>query len=82
MGNEKSSPKVTQNGDHDINIINTQEVHTNFHIDHEQKLLIIMILVIIQLSITVYKLLAKREKRKVIRNNARSMANLNEIAVQ
>lgn len=54
MGNEKSSPKVEQEGDHDLTIINTQEVHTDFHLSHELKLNLILGLLVLQLALTLY----------------------------
>lgn len=82
MGNQKSSPKVSQEGDHDLTIINTQEVHTDFFLSHELKLNIIIGLLILQLVLALYKMLVKREKRRATRIAAKSLANLNEVSTQ
>jgi heme/copper-type cytochrome/quinol oxidase subunit 4 len=82
MGNQKSSPKVNQEGDHDLTIINTQEVHTDFHLSHELKLNIILGLLVVQLVLALYKTLVKRERKRATRIAAKSIANLNEVITQ
>ncbi|KXJ30261.1 hypothetical protein RP20_CCG006367 [Aedes albopictus] len=82
MGNQKSSPAIKQSGDGDLTIINNQELHTEFHIGHDEKLLIIIILVSIQLVVMLYKLISKRERRRAANRIAKSMANLTEVTVQ
>lgn len=82
MGNQKSSPAIKQSGDGDLTIINNQELHTGFHIGHDEKLLIIIILVSIQLVVMLYKLISKRERRRAANRIAKSMANLTEVTVQ
>lgn len=82
MGNKKSSPKTEQSGDSDVNIINTQDFHTELHLDHELKLWVIIFLISLQLAVTVYKVIAKRERKKAARMMARSIAHLNEVVTQ
>lgn len=48
MGNEKSSPEVKNTGNHDLTIIDTQEVHTDLHLSHDIKLNIIIGLVTVR----------------------------------
>lgn len=82
MGNQKSSPAVKQSGDGEVTIINNQDIHTEFHIGHETKLLIIIAIVSLQLVITIYKFVAKRERRQAAQRMAKSVANLAEVTVQ
>lgn len=79
MGNTKSSPENNQDGDLNVNIVNTQEQHTNLHLDHEQKLWLITVIVIIQLALTIYKLITKRARKRAVKSVSRSMANLAEV---
>lgn len=77
MGNLKSKV-VNQDDDHDLTIINTQEVHTDFHISHELKLNIIGLLVL-QVLLTLYKLLVKRERKRANKLSVRSVADLKDV---
>lgn len=82
MGNQKSSPKTEQSDDSDVDIINTKELHTDLHLDHELKLWVVIILISLQFTVTAYKLIAKRERKKEARMMAKSIAHLNEVVVQ
>lgn len=79
MGNKKSTPASEITGDKNIAIINTQEVHTNYHEDHELKLNIILILVAIQLTIVIYKAWQKRLKTKAYRKARNSIATISQV---
>lgn len=61
MGNEDSK-QATQNGDQDVTIIQTQEVHTGMLTDHDFKLTLILIAVGIQLIITIAKMIKRQFK--------------------
>lgn len=63
MGNHDSKD-TSQSGDHDVTIIQTQEVHTNLLADHDTKLLILIIMVGIQLIITVWMLIKNQLQKQ------------------
>lgn len=66
MGNKKSTPSAEIKGDKDTVIINTQELHSEDHEQHELKLWLILCLVSIQVMYLGYKILQKRIKRKTL----------------
>lgn len=66
MGNKKSTPSAEIKGDKDTVIINTQELHSEHHEQHELKLWLILCLVSIQVMYLGYKILQKRIKRKTL----------------
>lgn len=66
MGNKKSTPSAEIKGDKDTVIINTQEVHSEHHEQHELKLWLILCLVSIQVMYLGYKILQKMIKRKTL----------------
>ena len=72
MGNDASNPKANVNGDNDLTIIQTQNVHSEQHETHELKLNIVLILlaiILIQKVIkTVFKILKTLAKRDAINN--------------
>lgn len=77
MGNKKSTAaKVETAGDKDVTIIANQELHTIYHDEHEIKLWLILIIVLIQLLLVFYKLLQRRERRRAFK----SRRNLDNIA--
>lgn len=67
MGNKKSTPSAEIKGDKDTVIINTQELHSEHHEQHELKLWLILCLVSIQVMYLGYKILQKRIKRKTLK---------------
>ena len=70
---------MEQNGYSDIAIINTQDLHTEMLMAHEWKITVILIIVGLQLIITVYVLLLKREKRRAAKLAAKSIAAINNV---
>lgn len=70
---------MKQEGDHDLTIINTQEVHTDFHLSHDIKLNIIIGLMALQLVLALYRTIVKRERKRANKIAAKSLANLNEV---
>lgn len=78
MGNKKSTPSAEIKGDKDTVIINTQEVHSEHHEQHELKLWLILCLVSIQVMYLGYKILQKRIKRKTLQL-AKSLNHLDTV---
>lgn len=74
MGKPQSK-NVNQNGDPQDTVIQTQEEHSDDHRLQELLLWCILVTVVLQLAITLYKQLKKREK-KIALNAARSIAAL------
>ena len=80
MGNEQSSENNNV-GDTQINILNKLENHSSKHDDHEIKLYIILIIVILQLSLTVYRIYKKFSKNQALKA-AKTITKLEEIRIQ
>lgn len=78
MGKSASKPSATVTGDKDLTIINNQEIHSDFHEDHELKLNIIIVLVIIQLVFVVYKIWHKKVQKKTMQK-IKSIADLDKV---
>jgi len=72
MGNDASNPKANVDGDNDLTIIQTQNVHSEQHETHELKLNIVLILLAIILMQkvikTIFKILKTLAKRDAINN--------------
>lgn len=72
MGNDASNPKANVNGDNDLTIIQTQNVHSEQDETHELKLNIVLILLAIILMQkvikTIFKILKTLAKRDAINN--------------
>lgn len=79
MGNEKSSPKVQNNGDKDTTIINNQEFHTELHVDHSKKLWYITIILTIQMLIVAYKIIQKNIKKKILQRVSKSVGSVEHV---
>lgn len=63
MGN-KDSKDTTQNGDHDVTIIQIQEVHISILADHDAKLTLLIIRVGIQLLASILMVIKKQLKKQ------------------
>lgn len=79
MGNEESSPKVHNSGDKDTTIINTQEFHTELHVDHSKKLWYITILLTIQMVIVAYKIIQKNVKKRTLERVSKSVGSVEHV---
>lgn len=75
MGNEESSPKIDNKGDHDLTIISNQEVPTEQHETHSFMLWVILIITGLQLAITFFKIMEKRIRRNALKK-VKSIADL------
>lgn len=76
----KSNSKTEQSGDNNINIIEHLEQNENSHENHELKLWIILVVVILQLILVLRKILEKRWKRKGYEmGRAASKANIADV---
>lgn len=78
MGNRKSSPSAEIKGDKDLTIINTQELHSQFHEEHSVKITIILVIVTIQMLLAAYKVWHKRVRRNAIRK-VQSVADIEKV---
>lgn len=75
---EKQSKVLQNSGDPQAQILNQLDVHEELYHDLENKLLIILAIVIIHLAITLYRIYKENSKRQVI-NAAKTVADLREI---
>lgn len=67
MGKTNSKSAVTHNADPQIRIVNNQELHGEILENSEVLIYVILVLVVIHLSITLYKILMKKERRRALR---------------
>lgn len=63
MGN-KDSKDTAQSEDHDVTIIQTQEVHTSLLADHDAKLTLLIIMVGIKHPATILMIIKKQLKKQ------------------
>lgn len=81
MGNTETkdqSQDVKQIGDQQVTVIENQEVHTEYHSQHEWKLTVIMIAVLILLALKLLKI-AWNFCRKEALKTARSIATIQQV---
>lgn len=78
MGNRKSLPSAEITGDKDVTIINTQELHSQFHDEHLVKITIILVIVSVQMLMVAYKIWHKRVRRNAIKK-VQSIADREEV---
>lgn len=79
MGNSDSKDQeVKQIGDQQVTLIENQEIHTEFHNQHEWKLLVIMVAVLILLVLKIMKLLLKFCQKQAFKT-ARSVATIQQV---
>lgn len=72
----KSNSKTVENsGDPQVIILNQLEAHAEMHVSHEQKLIVIMIVVILQFAMTLYVIYRKHTRKEALKA-AKSMATL------
>lgn len=79
MGNSDSKDQdVKQIGDQQVTLIENQEVHTEYHTQHEWKLLIILAAVVTLLILKVLKLTWRFCKKQAFKT-ARSVATIQQV---
>lgn len=79
MGSSDSKENnVKQIGDQQVTVIENQEVHTEYHTQHELKLTIIMVAVLALLALKLIKIGWKFCKRQAF-ETARSVATLQQV---
>ena len=76
MGNEQSTEN--NNGDAQINIVNTLNSHSEKHYNHELKLYLILFVVTLQLILTLYKIYKNFYRRQALKA-AKTVSALNEV---
>lgn len=78
MGKTSSKSQVTHNADPQVRIINNQEYHNEQLENHEFLLYLILATVVIQLIITLYNMLKRRERKRALRI-AKSLDNIADV---
>lgn len=78
MGNSKSKSDVVHNADPQIRIVNNQNYHSELLEQHELLLFYIAAVVTIQLMLTLYAMLKRRERKRAFKL-AKSIENLAEV---
>lgn len=78
MGKSNSKSTVNHNSDPQVRIINTQETHSEVLDHHEFLIVMILIVVVVQLALTLYSLLQRRERKRALKF-AKSMNNIAEV---
>lgn len=73
--NSKSASNV---GDPQVQILNQLDVHSEKHSEHEKLLIIILVLVGVQLSITLYKIYKEHSRTQALKA-ANSVAKIQNI---
>lgn len=78
MGKANSKSTVNHNEDPQIRVINTQEYHGEILDHHGFLLYVILVVVVAQLLLTLYKLLVRKERKKALKL-AKSLDKLAEV---
>lgn len=78
MGKTSSKSEVAHNADPQIRIFNQQQQHGEQLEQHTTLIYIILICVVVQLGLTLYALLRKREQRRAVKR-VKSLAALSEV---
>lgn len=78
MGKTSSKSEVVHNADPQIRIINNQEEHAEQLERHETLICVILVCVVVQLGLTLYMLLRKREEKRAIKR-VKSLATLSQV---
>lgn len=76
MGKEQS--KEEQNGDSQVTVIQNQAMHTSLHEAHELKLWMVLIISIMHLLLSLYKMHEKRLRKRALKT-ARSVLDLPKV---
>lgn len=77
MGNKKSTPEVNTNGDQVVTVINKQDQHTTLLEEHQVKLWLVLVLQLLQISLTIFKWYQKRIRRRAFLQGRKSQDALN-----
>lgn len=80
MGKSNSKSAGTRNADPQIRIVDNQELHGEMLEHHESLIYIILAIVVVQLLITLYTILKRREQKRAFKH-ARSMNNIASFVV-
>lgn len=76
MGKTQSSPKVDTTGDHDLTIIQTQEVHSEYHESHDVKLNIVLVLLLLLTALKLWKVYERRIRKRAYAKARQSVLTL------